>query len=168
MRLKVFHSAAAVYHAPSDLSGIGGMHREYIRATQAWHGGPARYDCIFVEREPEEEGFHALGVAQVRVFFSFEHNNVAYACAFVKWFETHGDSPCPDTGLWRVKPDFTARGRRMCSVIHIDSILRAAHLIGVYGDKFIPSHLRYHHSLDAFKLFYVNKFADHHAREIAY
>ncbi|KAF8890543.1 hypothetical protein CPB84DRAFT_1816350 [Gymnopilus junonius] len=160
MHLKVFHLATAVYHVPSDLSGIGGMHREYIRMTQAWHGGPACYDCIFVEREAEEEGFHALGVAQ--------HNNVTYACAFVKWFETHGDSPCPDTGLWRVKPDFMAHGRRMCSVIHIDSILCTAHLIGVYGDKFIPSHLHYHHSLDAFKLFYVNKFADHHAHEIAY
>ncbi|PPQ97093.1 hypothetical protein CVT26_001021 [Gymnopilus dilepis] len=127
MQIHLFRSAAAVYHAPSDLSGVGGMHREHIRATRSWHGGLHRYDCVFVERELEEEGFRALGMAQVRVLFSFEYNNVPYSCPFVKWFETYGDTPCSDTGFWRVKPDFTAHGQRMCS------ILRAAHHIGVFG-----------------------------------
>lgn len=168
LRVHVFHSAIAIYHAPSDLSGIGGMHREYIRATPSWQRKAPHYDCVFVEREPDEEGFRALGVAQVRLFFSFKYENMTYSCAFVKWFETYQDSPCAETGLWRVKPDFDMRGQRMCSVIHIDSILRAAHLIGVYGNSFIPKELRHYHSLDAFKLFYVNKYADHHAHEIAF
>lgn len=32
-QISVFSSAVATYYAPSDLSGIGGMHHEYIRAT---------------------------------------------------------------------------------------------------------------------------------------
>ena len=33
LHVQVYHLASTIYHAPSDLSGIGGMRREYIRAT---------------------------------------------------------------------------------------------------------------------------------------
>jgi hypothetical protein len=89
-------------------------------------------------------------------------------CALVEWFSTYSDSPCEDTGLWRVEPDYNMGGRRMCSVIHIDTILRSAHLIGVAGPQLLPRHFTYHDSLDAFQLFYVNKYADHHAHEIVF
>ena len=36
LRVDIYHSAAALYHAPSDLSGIGSMHREYICVTPSW------------------------------------------------------------------------------------------------------------------------------------
>lgn len=49
------------------------------------------------------------------------------------------------------------------SIIQNDSIIRAAHLIPVYGTRPVARELRHYHSLDAFDLFYVNKFADHHA-----
>ncbi|KAF8806880.1 hypothetical protein BYT27DRAFT_7223998 [Phlegmacium glaucopus] len=154
--INIFHSAIAIYHAPSDLSGTGGMHHEYIQSTCSWKNGPARHNCVFVEQDPDEVGFWALGVAQVQLFFSFEYDQVLYPCALVRWFETYGNAPCPETGMWMVQPDVDVRLRqRICSVIHIDSILRAAHLIGVY-------------SLHAFKLFYVNKYADHHSHEIAF
>ncbi|KAF8814419.1 hypothetical protein BYT27DRAFT_7219856 [Phlegmacium glaucopus] len=169
LRINIFHSAIAIYHAPSDLSGTGGMHREYIRSTRSWKNGPAQHDCVFVERDPDEVGFRALGVAQVQLFFSFEYDQVLYPCALVRWFETYGNAPCPETGMWMVQPDVDVRLRqRICSVIHIDSILRAAHLIGIYGPNFIPPTLTYSQSLHAFKLFYVNKYADHHSHEIAF
>ena len=57
LRINVFHSATSTYYAPSDLSGIGGMHREIIRATPSWKKGPGRYDCVYVERDAELEGF---------------------------------------------------------------------------------------------------------------
>jgi amino acid permease len=38
----------------------------------------------------------------------------------------------------------------------------------VYGSKFIPPTLTYSQSLHAFKLFYVNKYANHHSHEIAF
>jgi hypothetical protein len=53
LRVKVFHSAVSTYYAPSDLSGLGGMHRERIRATPSWKRGPARYDCVFIDKDPE-------------------------------------------------------------------------------------------------------------------
>ena len=35
-KVSIFLSAIATYYAPSDPCGIGGMHREYIRATPSW------------------------------------------------------------------------------------------------------------------------------------
>ena len=72
------------------------------------------------------------------------------------------------TGMWVVEPDFNADGSPLVSVIHLDCILRAAHLIGVCSSDFLPKELSFHHSLDAFLSFYVNKFIDHHAFEIAF
>jgi hypothetical protein len=66
--------------------------------------------------------------------------------------------------MWIVEPEFDD-DMPLMAVIHLDSIVRAAHLIGVYGKEFIPEDLKSHHSLDAFHTFYVNKFVDHHAFE---
>jgi hypothetical protein len=76
--------------------------------------------------------------------------------------------PDEDTGMWVVEPDFNDDGSPYMTVIHLDSILRAAHLIGVCNGDFVPKDLAFHQSLDAFRAFYVNKFIDHHAFEIAY
>jgi hypothetical protein len=34
--IHVFHSALATFYAPSDTSGIGGMHHQRICATPSW------------------------------------------------------------------------------------------------------------------------------------
>ena len=135
LRIKVYHSATSTYHAPSDLSGIGGMHREIIHATPSWKKGPGRYDCVYIVNDAESEGFAGLLVARLNLFFSFSFEGTIYRCALVQWFSTYGDSPCEDTGLWRVEPDCDARGRRRSLVIHIDTILRSAHLIGVAASQ---------------------------------
>ncbi|KAF8872810.1 hypothetical protein BD779DRAFT_1613747 [Infundibulicybe gibba] len=163
-----FPSAIATFFAPSDYSGIGGMYRERIRATPSWRLGPPRYDCIFVEQDPEALGFRGLHAARVLLFFSFRFETVLYPCALVTWFSAIGEEPCPNTRMWRVKPDLDANGEHIMEVIHIDCILRAAHLLGDAGEKHIPHYLMHSDSLDAFKTFYVNKFADHHAHEIAF
>ncbi|RXW14739.1 hypothetical protein EST38_g11114 [Candolleomyces aberdarensis] len=36
LHIKLFKSATAFYHAPSDISGVAGMHRGVIRATPFW------------------------------------------------------------------------------------------------------------------------------------
>jgi hypothetical protein len=169
LRVNVFHSASATYHAPSDLSGIEGMHREWIRAAPSWQNGAARYDCVFIDNDPEVDGLAGMHVARVKLFLSFTVEDGAnYPCALVEWFSTHGNSPCEDTGLWRVVPDRDARGRRIASLVHIDAILRVAHLIGVAGHELLPKTLTYSDSLDAFRCFYVNKYVDYHAHEIAW
>jgi hypothetical protein len=168
LQMKVFHSAVSTHFAPSDLSGLGGMRRERIRATPSWKRGPGRYDCIFVDKDPSLDGFQGLHVARVVLFLSFRFQGIIYSCAQVQWFSSYGDSPCEDTGMWRVLPDYDAGGRRMTSIINIDSILRAAHLIGVAGSDFLPRGFTFSDSLSSFRLFYVNKYADHHAHEIAF
>jgi hypothetical protein len=70
--------------------------------------------------------------------------------------------------MWIVQPDVQRDGSQVMSVIHLDCVLRNAHLMGVSGREFLPLDFKFYHTLDAFRAFYVNKYADHHAHEIAY
>jgi hypothetical protein len=70
--------------------------------------------------------------------------------------------------MWMVEPDFDRTGNHAIDIIHLDSILRGAHIMGVSGQQFLPHHLNFAHTLDAFHAFYVNKYIDHHAHEIAF
>ena len=145
------------------------MHHERIRATKSWYRGPPRYDCVFLEHDTTAAGFRGLHAARVRLFFRFKFRGVDYPCALIHWFSARGDAPCPDTGMWIVTPDSERGGAPSLAVVHIDSLLRGAHLIGVAGKDFIPIHrFDFSDSLDAFKAFYVNKYADHHSHEIAF
>jgi hypothetical protein len=166
-RIFVYYSASATFFAPSDLSGVGGMRREHIRATPSWRKGPPRYDCVFLNSDPDLAGMLGLDVVRVLLFFSFKFRNVSYPCAFVSWYSRLGDEPDENTGMWKVEPEVDVNGSPVVSVIHLDCVLRAAHLIGVYGEDFISADLKEFQSLDTFRTFYVNKFADHHAFEIA-
>ena len=79
-----------------------------------------------------------------------------------------GSEPCPDTGMWRVEPEFDESGEHATSVVPLDAILRAAHLVGITGEEFLPIDLKHTDSLTAFNSFYVNKFIDYHAHEIVF
>jgi len=57
---------------------------------------------------------------------------------------------------------------QVTSIIHIDSIVWGAHLIPVYGELFLPCDFSHFDSLTAFRAYYVNKFIDYHANEIAF
>ena len=64
--------------------------------------------------------------------------------------------------MWIVKPEIGDNGKQVVSVIHLDTIVRGAHLIGVCGEGFLPHNLNHTHSLFTFNSYYVNKFADYH------
>jgi hypothetical protein len=66
-----------------------------------------------------------------------------------------------------VQPEVASDGEPVISVIHLDCIYCATHLLPIYGNALIPATISLHNSLDAFLAFYVNKYADHHAFEIA-
>ena len=166
-KIQVFNSASALFYAPSNVSGIHGMRREFIHSTPLWRNEAPRYDCVFINVNPDTEPMKGLEVARVLSFFSFHFKGSYYPCAVVHWFDRVGNQPDEHTGMWLVRPQFNQQHQRGISVIHIDSIYRAAHLIPVYGKHFVPSQLGLHHSYDSFQLFYVNKFADYHAFEIA-
>ena len=166
-KVDVFHSALASFYAPSDLSGSKGLHQHYIRCVPQWRGGPGRRDCVFAEKDAARPGTGGLHVAQALLLFQFAYMGKTYPCALVRWFLPVGDHPCPRTGMWMVKPQFYG-ANPVTSVIHIDSVMRGAHLIGIYGIDFLPSQLQYSDSLMAFAAFYVNKYSDYHAHEVIF
>ncbi|KAI5987164.1 hypothetical protein EDC04DRAFT_2873452 [Pisolithus marmoratus] len=127
-----FHSAVAIFHAPSELSGANGMHHQCIHACPSWRNGPPCYDCVFVEKDPTLPGFQGLFVAQ--------------------WFTPVGDEPCENTGMWKVEHEYDESGDHLVT-----------HLMGIYGDEYLPHDLKYSDSLSDFGSFYVNKYSDYHA-----
>lgn len=167
-RVYVYHSASITFYAPSDPSGIGGMRREHIRATPSWWGGPARYDCVFASGDEELPGLRGLLTGRLCLLFSFTYRRVQHSCALVEWFTPHGNEPDEDTDLWIVTPDYDATGTRVRGVISLDSLVRGAHLIPVYGLNFLPRNLAARDVLSAFQAYFVNKFADHHSHTLAF
>ena len=165
-KIEIFNSAIATFRAPSDISGITGMRREHIRAMPSWRNGPARYDTVLINSNPDiqAEGICAFKIARVLLFLAFRHQERHYPCALVHWFSFVGDEPDEDTGFWRVEPNFTDDGSPHLAIAHVDSIYRAVHLLAAHQDaQFINRALTMHSTLDKFKLFYVNKYVDHHA-----
>jgi hypothetical protein len=165
-KIRVHNSAVATFHAPSDPSGAGGMRRERIRAIPSWRKGPPRYDCAFLSVDPDVRGMLGMTVVRVRLFFSFKCEGVSYPCALVHWYKRLRERPDDDTGLWILQPEVDDAGDPVTSIIHLDSIIRAAHLVAIFGEEFVPKTLTYQQTLDAFKAFYVNKHIDHHAFDL--
>ncbi|KAH7917560.1 hypothetical protein BV22DRAFT_1108549 [Leucogyrophana mollusca] len=165
--ISVFHSAAATFFAPSDVSGTRGMRREIIRSTPKWRRKYPRHDCALIV-EGEEPGMRGMVIGRVKLLFSFVHDTVVYPCALVDRFSRVGRQPDVVTGMWKVKPEVNRQGKRVQSVIHLDVILRSAHLIPVFGDGTLPPDFHFSYSLDAFRSFYVNKYADHHSHKVLF
>ena len=108
-----------------------------------------------------------LLVARALLFFSFIIAGELHQCALVHWFSTFGDQPDSDNGMWVVTPDYFGTDRNV-SVIHIDSIVLAAHLLPIFDQQPLPHTLNYTKTLDSFQGFYVNKYIDYHAYETAF
>jgi len=111
---------------------------------------------------------HGLLVARVYPFFRFSHNGLNYPCVLVHWYST-SNKPDPTTGFWVVQPEFAGRRRRHMGVIHLNSVIRAAHLLPKFpSDAPVYREINYMNVLDLYSSFYINKFIDHHAFEIAF
>ncbi|KAF8815870.1 hypothetical protein BYT27DRAFT_7248786 [Phlegmacium glaucopus] len=166
-KISVFYSAVASFFALSNECGLHGMSRERIQSCPLWQGKALRQDCAFIVEDEDRPGMCGMSVAHIQLFFSFTHNSKEYPCALVEWFSRIGRSRDSDTGMWKVHPDIQ-QGQCLCSVIHLDSILHGAHLLPIFGPKFLPMNFNYSYSLDAFAGYYVNYFADHHSHEIIF
>ncbi|KAH8979151.1 hypothetical protein EDB92DRAFT_1955468 [Lactarius akahatsu] len=161
-RICVFNCATTMFHTPSDPSNDQGMRHEVIWATPSWLKGKPCYDCIFVNSNNELHGMRRMEIARAIRFFSFVYLGVTYPCILVHWFSRISEEPDEDTGMWMVTPDFV-RGDPILAVIHVDCIFRAAHLVPIFRNSYIPDYITHDNSLDNFKGFYVNRFVDHHA-----
>jgi hypothetical protein len=135
--------------------------------TPTWFNGPGWYNTVFINKDPDLPGFQGLHVARVRLFFDFHYAGRRHQCALVEWFIPRDVQPCNLTGMWVVSPEMV-RGKHVTSVVHLDTILCGAYLIGEYGRDPLPSHFHCHDSLNTFQSYYVNKFANHHSNEIAF
>ncbi|KAF8338581.1 hypothetical protein F5887DRAFT_1077678 [Amanita rubescens] len=173
-KIHVYSSGTCVYNAQHDSSGrVVSSTKEVIHCTKSWKKGPHRYDCVFVNSNPDASGFRGLYVGQVLLLFSIKSPRGSRVpdipCALVQWFKAVGEQPCDLTGMWMVKPEVDQRTKqRAMSVIHADTIIRPAHLIPIYGKQHVPHHLHAADSLNAFKGYYVNKFSDYHAYCLAF
>ena len=83
---------------------------------------------------------------------------------------TVGDSPDDHTGMWVVEPDTLDDGEPFMSIIHFDTIVRTSHLLPVFasGQGHVSRTLQFTDTLDTSTRFYVNKYIDYHAFEIAF
>jgi hypothetical protein len=108
-----------------------------------------------------------LEVARMRLFFLFSHEGVEYPCALVHWFSRVGGLQ-ENTGMWVVEPDISDDGETIITIIHLDTIVQASHLLLVFSGERVSKTLLFTDTLDTFTRFYVNKYADHHAFEIAF
>ncbi|KAG1811798.1 uncharacterized protein BJ212DRAFT_1448324 [Suillus subaureus] len=130
-----------MYLPPTALNMMG------ICACPLWQNVYVCNDCVFVNINPELEGIEGLEVTRVKCFFfSFKFNWVMYPCALVQWFDKVGDHADEDTSMWIVCLSTHDNGTPNLAIIHLKTYL---------------------HSYDAFSTYYVNKFTDHHAFEIA-
>ncbi|KAI6146653.1 hypothetical protein BKA82DRAFT_145976 [Pisolithus tinctorius] len=146
------------------------MCHKYIHSCPMWRNEGPCFDCIFVVTDPEAEGMHGLDIAHVLCFFSFNqffeplYQSTLYPCTVIHWFNHMGDGPDVATGMWIICPSYNA-----CNVPHIDIIYHAAHLIPIYATHNINTRdIKPHGSYNTFNFFYVNKFTNHHAFEIAF
>lgn len=163
-RVHVHESAVATFFAPSDLCGAGGMHQERIRSTSSWYGQP-RHDTVFVALDDSLPGMEGMVIARVRLFISFHYKNVDHHCALVNWLVRDDDDPDPDTTMWTVSPEMQD-GLPTTQVIDVKTIVRAAHLLPVFGPEPVPSDVHHYNSLDRYQSFFINSFADHHSHEL--
>ena len=169
VKVCTYASTLTTYFAPSDKSRTQGMFCECIRAVSSWRKGPPRYDCTFVEQDSMLEGFCGLLAARVCSFLLIQYHGIAHPCSLVSWYSEVGDQPCPDMRMWKVKPDLDDLRNPMLDIIHLNSILHNAHLMGVCeGSIHLPCNFTFNDSLDSFKAFYINKYIDYHAHEIAF
>jgi hypothetical protein len=168
----VHRSARAVFFAPSDPSGVGGMKREMIRAVPAWRKTKKpRRDTIFIKKAERLPGMRGLSVARVYHFFNLRAHGHQYPCALVHWFKVRGDNCDEDTGMWLAEPSYLDNGLKHMALVALQDVFRASHLCPVFSaerEHWVPVKHSHMDSLDVFRTFYVNKFIDSHAFKIAF
>jgi hypothetical protein len=153
-----------MFFAPSDLCGVGGMHQEQIRSTPSWYDHP-HHDTIFFILDDTLSSMKGMVIARVQLLFSFNYRGVDQHCALVNWLVRKDNKPDPDTGMWIVSLE-KRNGVPTTQVIDVKTIVRAAHLLPVFGQDMVPSDVSHYNSLDRYQSFFVNKYTDHHSHEL--
>ena len=163
-RVAVYRTAHATFYAANELSGDHGMHRELIRSNLSWRGHP-RFDTVLINFDPDQPGMQGMAVGRVKGLMRIKHQGTDYPCALIDWFDTVSPHPSDVTGMFIVTPELSEVGEQLSSIVHLDAIVRAVHLMPFFGDTTMPLDFHYSYSLDAFDSFYVNKYGDYHSHQ---
>lgn len=119
-----------------------------------------------VVKDETKTGIKGLSPVRVMLFFTFMHQGKTYLCALVDWFKKYGSHSDKETGMWKVRPHMV---EHYClrTVVHLDTFLRGAHLLPVFdGATHLPIDFHFSYSLDVFKAYFINKYADNQMYEI--
>ncbi|KAH9963354.1 hypothetical protein BGW80DRAFT_1438604 [Lactifluus volemus] len=119
-----------------------------------YHSAIARF---FAPSDLYLDPMYGMTIGRALLFFSFTFRDKYLPCALVHWL-VPGNVPDEITGMWVMQPEFMGNGCHSLSVIHLDSVARAAHLLPIYGTSFIPEDLQFYDSLDIFHAYFVNNF----------
>ena len=145
------------------------MYQEIIRANSSC-GGVPRFDTVFVSVSDDKEVMAGLLVTRIHLLFSYfdPYDGEEVPCTLITWFNHMNSTPEPDaaTGMWKLRPERDENGERPTQVIHLDTILRGAHLVPCYGEGFLPTGLKYSDALDAWDSYFINQFIDYHAHAL--
>ena len=170
-KITIHTSAVTTFHAPSDLSGIGGMKCECNHAVGCWRKGLGCYNTLFINTPHDDVDDNAsilgLEVACTHLFFSFTLDGVKYLCALVHWIYRTTDTLSDITGMHVVEPDCLPDGQPVTAVVHLNTVFRAAHLPPIFSDHpALSKHQHHEETLDLFLEFYVNRYIDCHVFEV--
>ncbi|EIW75687.1 hypothetical protein CONPUDRAFT_65876 [Coniophora puteana RWD-64-598 SS2] len=167
MKITVVNSAVSTFRAPSDNCGTGGLKRERIRSTPSWRNEAPRQDCAFLLTNESLPGTLSMDVARILAFFKFNLQGTVYECAVVHWYEYYSNERDDLTGMYIVQPMYRRDGTRHTAVVDVDTMVRGCHLLPVFGKDPVPEDMTCHQSYDSFDGYYINRFIDHHAFELA-
>jgi len=67
--------------------------------------------------------------------------------------------------MWLIEHKY-CNGEPHLAVVHVDTIFRAVHLLPFFGPEPVIPGLTHNNSLDMYRMFYVNRYADHQSFEI--
>jgi hypothetical protein len=123
--------------------------------------------------QSQPHGFAAMDIARAKLFFSFNYLGNRWDCVLVEWFKKNPSSPDPLTGMWRVIPEKEYEGstQRKLGVIALDTVIRNVHLEPDFkdaGNTEFPLDFDYTTALDAFRAYFVNKYADGHLFQLLF
>ena len=175
--ITIHTEAVATFHAPSDLSSIGGMKCEHIHAVSCWRGDPGCYDTLFINAPANDvdgnaedlptHGIQGLEVACAHLFFPFTLNGVKYPCTLVHWFSHTTDTPSDITGMYTVETDYLPNGKPVTAVVHLDTVFRAVHLLPISSNHpTLSKHQHHEQTLDLFSEFYINQYINYHTFKV--
>ena len=115
---------------------------------------------------PDISGMRGLDIVRVKLMLSLKHSDKTYPYVLIHWFFKINKEPDINTGMWQVEPNFNLEGEPLYTVIYLDTMIHAAHLIGEPNGP-ISANITHITALDKFDSFY-NKYIDHHTYEITF